>query len=112
MTVVDAKIVFTIDEAHQGDATSTQPMALMINAEAQGKSRYLSDSPSISERTRTSQGVTWSPAAIDGTVATLETPDLSDIVKEVLAVDGWHAVRMRLKLRCVPHSSVKIDPRS
>ncbi len=82
-TLLEAKIVFAVDEAHSSDATAAAPMILQITAESRGKSHRPSSAFLISERPRTSISLTWSPAVVDGEVTTLETPDLSEVITEV-----------------------------
>lgn len=82
-TLLEAKIIFALDEAHTSDTSATESMMLQISAEARGESSRLSSDQLISERLRTSVSVAWSPAAVDGETTTLETPDLSEMVAEV-----------------------------
>ena len=88
--IVDAKLVFTVDNSHVGDATSAN-LNLRIYGQLDAyPKRYHSREYDLSGRDRTRTHVAWKPADCDGSRETLQTPDLTEIVSEIVSMPEWH----------------------
>lgn len=84
-TITKAEIIFT---AKSSDSVTTN---LTINGEATGDADGFSSSDDdVSDRTLTTQSVAWSPAAWTAQ-ETYATPDLKDVVQEIVNNADWSA---------------------
>ena len=88
-TILSAYIQFTADGDNSGDLT------ISITGEDSANSLPFSDSFSnISSRAQTTSSVTWSaiPTWTDNQVGSAQqTPDLTEIVSEIIASNGWQS---------------------
>ena len=86
--VTEAHILFDVDEVQPG--LSDTPITVAIHGEASVNSGVISDTPrDISSRPTTAASVTWSPESSTEAHANLITPDVSQIVTEVIGMGGW-----------------------
>jgi len=88
-TITNAYLQFKVDE------TSSQTINLTINGEASANaSAFTTTARNVSNRTRTSNNVTWSPAswATVGEMGTSQrTPNLKPIVQEIVNQSNWNS---------------------
>ncbi|XCN71800.1 MAG: CehA/McbA family metallohydrolase [Candidatus Electrothrix aestuarii] len=86
-TITSASIQFTVDETNTGTTNLT------IKAEdTDDAAAFTTSSYNVSNRTTTSEYVSWSPASwtsVGAAGADQKTPDLSDVVQEVVDRTGW-----------------------
>ncbi len=90
--VTKAYVQFTVDEV---DSYSAMPVTVKVMAEAAADAAQITTAPfAISSRTMTTATVDWSPgkslAEGDRTDAE-KTPDISAVIREVIAQPGWAA---------------------
>ncbi len=106
-TIFSAKITFTVDNS--GNTGTSNDFTIF--AEATGNASVFSwhdeggwaglDPFNITSRDRTAASVSWAPAAGPAVGTTLDTPDISALIKEVVDRAGWSA-NNRLTLMVYP----------
>ncbi len=87
-TVANAYIQFTVDETKGG----TEPIRVKITGDLSGNSAPIDGAYGISSRTRTTTEVVWDIpnwTNVSDAGADQQTPDLSGIINEIIACEGW-----------------------
>lgn len=88
-TITNAYIQFTVDETNSGATSLTIKGQAADNA-----ATFTTASNNISSRATTTASVSWTPAAwntVGAAGADQQTPDLKDIVQEIVNRTGWAA---------------------
>lgn len=88
-TITNAYVQFTVDETNSGTTTLTIKGQAADNA-----STFSTASYNVSSRSTTAASVSWTPAAwstVGAAGADQRTPDLKDIVQEIVNRSGWSA---------------------
>ncbi|WP_417914069.1 CehA/McbA family metallohydrolase [Candidatus Electronema sp. JM] len=88
-TITNAYIQFTVDEKNSGATTLTIKGQAADNA-----ATFTTASNNVSSRPTTTASVSWTPAAwntVGAAGADQRTPDLKDIVQEIVNRSGWSA---------------------
>lgn len=89
--ITDAYIQFTVDEPDK----SANPFNISIQAEASANSAaFLNQPHTVSDRTKTTQAVTWADAPMWTTEHAAgedqRTPNLASLIQEIVNMDGWN----------------------
>jgi hypothetical protein len=88
-TITNAYVQFTVDETNSGATSLTIKGQAADNA-----ATFTTASNNISSRPTTTASVTWAPVAwstVGQAGAGQQTPDLKDIVQEIVNRTGWSA---------------------
>jgi hypothetical protein len=90
-TILGAKVVFMVDEVRPGQ--SDQDVTVNVYGElAANSAAPSSNSGDMTSRIPTNAAVVWSITNPSATVGdALETPDITEVVKEILTQSGWSA---------------------
>ncbi len=85
-TVTSAFITFTVDETDNGTCN------LVIKGEKTGNAQQFTTSgKNVSNRTKTTASVTWSPTAWQIVGVTQSTPNLESIIQEIIGSAVWNS---------------------
>lgn len=89
-TILSAKIEFTIDD-HGGE--ENDDISILISAEQEDTGTFSNSSPfKVSDRTKTVKSVRWDITENSPPVGgLLDTPDLTDVVQEVVSHANWNS---------------------
>ena len=90
--VFEASIVFDVKRVPEGRRNSgaVKPLEVKVSGELSASSAAFSAAASdVSSRTRTAATVLWDVPTTEVLHADLVTPNLAEIVREIIGLDGW-----------------------
>ena len=90
--IANAYILFDVDEVRPGQ--SDVDTTINIFGEANVNPALPTDANGdVSSRAATAAAVAWQPPATAETHADLVTPDISPVVREIIAMPGWNILK-------------------